>query len=566
MKHHRSIRGGLAFALAGSLITQLVSAAPLPNAWQINDDSASGSLNYRTNLTSAHLIASTNSTGGFQFAVNARFVTEFDSKTMTMTYGLGTRRFLIWFELNGNGDLTAELEGGPTYTITTNGTGTARYHTHEIIYNPTSATASYIVDGQVKTNGWTNSAVSFAAGQVYWGSGSSAGQAAMNFHTVSFSITGGGTVASYDAGTNGNPAIAPDPVTLGWTLSQGAGTTATHVSPDTDMVVVTLPPDQLTNTSARLNGRWNAVGSPTLAWFEWGTDTNYGNVTAAQGVGSGFSVSNLNTVLGGLVGGPDYHYRAVASNAFGVVAGADQFFNISFIQTSTPGLPGVNNSSVAWGDYDNDGRLDFLLLGFATGEYVSQLWRNTGSGFTNVPIAGLAGVVESSVAWGDYDNDGRLDFLLTGQELDGNRISQLWRNTGSGFDNVTFSNLPGAFAGSLAWGDFDNDGRLDFLLTGFNASGQRLTQLWRNEVGGFETFDVPGLTQLLGTARRRGAIMTMTDGWTSCSRDPPQPHGSPNCGGTWAAALPKCSSPVCREFEAVPWRGAITTTMDNWIS
>src|SRR6185503_12257451 len=141
-----------------------------------------------------------------------------------------------------------------------------------------------------------------------------------------------------------------------------------------------------------------------------------------------------------------------------------------------PGLPGVQYSSVAWGDYDNDGRLDFLL----TGSGISQVWRNTGGGFSNVTASvasGLAGVVGGSVAWGDYDNDGRLDFLLTGLSSVGSPVSQLWRNTGSGFSNVTASvalGLPGGYFGSVAWGDYDNDGRLDFLLTSLLYS-----QVWR---------------------------------------------------------------------------------------
>ena len=55
----------------------------------------------------------------------------------------------------------------------------------------------------------------------------------------------------------------------------------------------------------------------------------------------------------------------------------------------------------------------------------------------------------------------------------------MWRNTGGGFSNVTASvasGLPGSQSGgSAAWGDYDNDGRLDFLLTGRG-------QLWRNDL------------------------------------------------------------------------------------
>ena len=188
--------------------------------------------------------------------------------------------------------------------------------------------------------------------------------------------------------------------------------------------------------------------------------------------------------------------------------------------------------SVAWGDYDNDGRLDFLLTGgtttadqdddilrshfptvaehgkrvherdgqrrarsagrlsllggvgrlrqrraarfppHGTGVPVSQLWRNTGSGFTNVTASvapGLPGVYYSSVAWGDYDNDGRLDFLLTGHTMtvprDFPNVAKYGKRVHER-DGQVAPGLPGVVSGSVAWGDYDNDGRLDFLLTG----------------------------------------------------------------------------------------------------
>ena len=167
-----------------------------------------------------------------------------------------------------------------------------------------------------------------------------------------------------------------------------------------------------------------------------------------------------------------------------------------FTNVPIPGLPGVYFGSLALADFDNDGRLDFLITGITNSSsmtaIVSQLWRNTGRGFTNVPVAGLRGVFASSVAWGDFDNDGLLDFLLEG--LSGNTfISELWRNTGDGFINVPVPGLPGIADGSVAWGDFDNDGRSDFLITGWTNGATEVSELWRNAGGGLSRVSAVGL-------------------------------------------------------------------------
>jgi hypothetical protein len=136
-------------------------------------------------------------------------------------------------------------------------------------------------------------------------------------------------------------------------------------------------------------------------------------------------------------------------------------------------------SSVAWSDYDNDGLLDFLLEGLSGNTFITELWRNTGNGFVNVPVPGLPGFADGSLAWGDFDNDGRPDFLITGLTNGTTEVSQVWRNTGSGFTNVPVPGLPGNFDNSVAWGDYDNDGQLDFLVTGI-IDGGNASQLWRN--------------------------------------------------------------------------------------
>jgi hypothetical protein len=171
-----------------------------------------------------------------------------------------------------------------------------------------------------------------------------------------------------------------------------------------------------------------------------------------------------------------------------------------FGKVEVPGLPPMASASpraIAWGDYDNDNQLDFIT----TGSLITQLWRNTGSGFVRVPVSGLNGVSEGSVAWGDYNNDGRLDFLITGTIIVGNTVSQIcqvWRNTGTRFVQVLVPGLSGVRASDAAWADYNNDGRLDFMISGTRsiADGPRVTQLWRNTGTSFVQVPIPGLVGL----------------------------------------------------------------------
>jgi len=146
-------------------------------------------------------------------------------------------------------------------------------------------------------------------------------------------------------------------------------------------------------------------------------------------------------------------------------------------------LEGVSTSSASWGDYDNDGDLDILLTGFSSGVYISRIYRNDSGTFTDI-VAGLEGVWASSVAWGDYDNDGDLDILLTGQTASSQNISRIYRNNSGTFTDIN-SGLEGVFGSSVAWGDYDNDGDLDILLTGGSQISGHISRIYRNDSGTF---------------------------------------------------------------------------------
>jgi hypothetical protein len=234
--------------------------------------------------------------------------------------------------------------------------------------------------------------------------------------------------------------------------------------------MATAPASGILPTAATLNGNVSADSAPATAWFQWGTSSNYGNSTAATNLPYTNIALPVSMMISNLTPNVTYHFCVAASNSYGLATGTDMTFQTPSIFTNLGAvLPGVSLSSVAWGDYDNDGLLDLLLTGLLeSGSPISQVYHNNGNGtFSLNTNAVLPGVYYGSVAWGDYDNDGRLDILLTGETGSGSYISQVYHNDGGGnFSLSTNAALPGVVDGSVAWGDYDNDGHLDILLTG----------------------------------------------------------------------------------------------------
>jgi hypothetical protein len=159
--------------------------------------------------------------------------------------------------------------------------------------------------------------------------------------------------------------------------------------------------------------------------------------------------------------------------------------------------------AVAWGDYDNDGKLDILLtVPNSNGYTTAKLYRNLGDGaFSDIglklPGLGYFDFV-FSVAWGDYNNDGKLDILLTGLDGEGKPIVKVYRNQSNINDPKGFYDsgvqIPGLHYAQATWGDYDNEGRLDILLTGrdqpYNEAGQYITKIYRNTSSrGGDSFD-----------------------------------------------------------------------------
>ncbi|MCW2994357.1 MAG: hypothetical protein JWQ18_1852, partial [Conexibacter sp.] len=125
-------------------------------------------------------------------------------------------------------------------------------------------------------------------------------------------------------------------------------------------IVHTTAADQVTQSSARISATLDDGGSQSAYRIEYGTTTAYGQRSAdLLSAGTG-GVLAVQTDLGGLSPGTDYHARIVADGPDGPVAGEDVSFRTAAADVTAPGLP-------AGLDFTWAPRADVLIAGAPVG-------------------------------------------------------------------------------------------------------------------------------------------------------------------------------------------------------
>ncbi len=136
-------------------------------------------------------------------------------------------------------------------------------------------------------------------------------------------------------------------------------------------------------------------------------------------------------------------------------------------------LDGLSVSAAAFGDLDDDGDLDLLVVSGNGARLHANLRQGRFKDITQE--AGLAAAGKyNAVALGDYNNDGFLDILLTGEA---ETSSRLFRSLGKGRFTEVDGSIPIPLAKALVFSDahfadIDNDGFLDLLLIGSSPAGE----------------------------------------------------------------------------------------------
>jgi hypothetical protein len=201
---------------------------------------------------------------------------------------------------------------------------------------------------------------------------------------------------------------------------------------------------------------------------------------------------------------PDAIYRNLLADS-----GRAVFRRVTDLPMATDSLDGQHWNFV---DIDNDGDLDGYVTNYTgrTNGMANHLYRNTGGTFARDTTAGAL-VTDRDVSlgnlWGDFDNDGDLDVVVTNGGRGGARV-RFYRNDGRGhfISDTTVGALvaPDAPAWGSTAADYDNDGDLDLFLSVKSPPQARAPdRLFRNELA-------PGNhwlnLKLVGTGANRAGI------------------------------------------------------------
>ncbi len=177
-------------------------------------------------------------------------------------------------------------------------------------------------------------------------------------------------------------------------------------------------------------------------------------------------------------------YYAGQLNANSNGGGLYEYDNGTFTLVANSGLPMWNLGAADWGDIDNDGDLDIVIMGYDGNDGLSDVFINNGNGTFTAADAGLPQVYFGDVQFADINGDGNLDIGITGVDLTtGVDLAKLYLGDGSGqFAEVSGANLPPINSGHIKFADYDNDGDMDFVLSGWNdTTDASYTKIWAND-------------------------------------------------------------------------------------
>lgn len=147
------------------------------------------------------------------------------------------------------------------------------------------------------------------------------------------------------------------------------------------------------------------------------------------------------------------------------LAGVSQF--TGQVWPVTPGCPAVDRQNAQMGDFNGDGKTDFLWREYVSANMIAELYISTGSSFVKYDWPGVSNARQTYESWhlGDVNGDGMTD-LIEVWYGDGTGLAHAdpYLSTGTGFIKYSGLTISGfQFDVKQAWsvGDYNGDGRAD---------------------------------------------------------------------------------------------------------
>jgi hypothetical protein len=156
--------------------------------------------------------------------------------------------------------------------------------------------------------------------------------------------------------------------------------------------------------------------------------------------------------------------------------------NFSINEAASKKFPGIKYGAAVYFDANNDGIADILYSGDncdRVGSFLSSL--NFGPDFSKQSY--FVGLSNCTISTNDVDNDGDIDFFISGQSYStGIDLSaNLYLNDGTGhFTRSTTVKFDPVRVDSSAFADFNNDGYNDLIVVGSAANNAATTSLYIN--------------------------------------------------------------------------------------
>lgn len=218
------------------------------------------------------------------------------------------------------------------------------------------------------------------------------------FTAGAYSGAGGAGTLLYQGSTSGINLVAGESVNVEVSLSEVGAAKPT---------VTTDAATSIGATATTLNATTNPNGFETTAYFEWGIDTTYGNITPIQSIGSGTANVAISQALTGLTAGTTYHYRAVANNSGNTVYGNDQSLTtinttesgvtVTFPSTSAPtattnaatSVTGTGATLNATVNPQGSATTAYFEWGTITSYGNTTAWQEIGNGTTDVAVSAV---------------------------------------------------------------------------------------------------------------------------------------------------------------------------------